>query len=278
MADKNAAYSAITELNPAKYLEIQPEEQEDGALDGNKDSNPKAALIILNSPLTDLEYFARLYSHASFRVCADGGANRLHDLLAPELPGGSEETEALRRFPPDLIHGDLDSLHDAVRKQYEQIGVEVSRDPDQYSTDFGKCTKVSIERMPEVRDVLVLGSLGGRVDQGIGLLHELYREQVVRHPDVRFWLFSEASVSTILQAGSTVIRTPVKAGLITRNIGILPLYGPARLSTKGLEWDVQDWPTEMGGQVSTSNHIMSDRITISTDKEVLFTVERALNR
>jgi thiamine pyrophosphokinase len=41
-----------------------------------------------------------------------------------------------------------------------------------------------------------------------------------------------------------------------------------------LEWDVQEWHTQMGGQVSTSNHIVKDQVTISTDAEVLFTVER----
>jgi thiamine pyrophosphokinase len=38
---------------------------------------------------------------------------------------------------------------------------------------------------------------------------------------------------------------------------------------------VQDWETEMGGQMSTSNHIISDSITIWTNNYVLFTVERA---
>lgn len=63
-------------------------------------------------------------------------------------------------------------------------------------------------------------------------------------------------------------------GLITPNVGILPVYGPARITTHGLEWDVEDWPTHMGGQVSTSNHIVEDQIIVETDNEVLFTVER----
>ncbi|KAK0249937.1 hypothetical protein B0A54_14853 [Friedmanniomyces endolithicus] len=254
------------ELRPTKYLERNAPR--------NCDAERKAALIILNSPINEKLYLEQLYAHASFCICADGGANRLHDLLSNQYEP-SDWMKALRSLPPDLIHGDLDSLHDTVRQRYEQIGVEVSQDGDQYSTDFGKCIKKVIERLPDVRDILVLGSIGGRVDQGIGLLHELYREQVHRHPDVRFWLFSEASVSTVLGCGTTTISTPLESGLITRNVGILPLYGPAVLSTKGLEWDVEDWESEMGGQVSTSNHIVAERITVTTDKEVLFTVERA---
>jgi hypothetical protein len=49
------------------------------------------------------------------------------------------------------------------------------------------------------------------------------------------------------------------------------------ISTKGFEWDVQDWRTEMGGQVSTSNHVvdMSKGVEIETDHPVLFTIELA---
>ena len=251
------------ELYPTQYLAAR--------FDGGPETN--AALIILNSPISDYKYLERLYAHASFRICADGGANRLHDALT-SLHSASSWEDALKVLPPDLVHGDLDSLRRTVRKRYEQIGVEVSQDPDQYSTDFGKCVKVAIERVPDVRDILVLGSIGGRVDQGIGLLHELYREQASRHPGVRFWLFSEASVSTVLSPGRSVIYTPMKSGLIKRNVGVLPLYGPATISTKGLEWDVKDWVTEMGGQVSTSNHITRDTISITTSREVVFTVER----
>ncbi|KAK3114230.1 thiamine pyrophosphokinase [Teratosphaeriaceae sp. CCFEE 6253] len=240
------------ELRPTQYLETSSDNT------SHPETNETAGLIILNSPISDFSYLQRLYHRASFRICADGGANRLYDAVTSQSESSDWET-ALRSLAPDLIHGDLDSLRDTVRK----------------STDFGKCVKVSIERVPAVRDILVLGSVGGRVDQGIGLLHELYREQVFRHPGVRFWLFTEASVSTVLSPGTTIVHTPLSGGSITPNIGILPLYGPATITTKGLEWDVVGWVTEMGGQVSTSNHIIAEQISITTDREVIFTLERS---
>jgi thiamine pyrophosphokinase len=253
-------------LDPARYLSESKEGEE-------QDANT-TALIVLNSPIDDYDYFIRLYRHASFRLCADGGANRLSDLLR-SYHKDLQWKEALRKALPDAIHGDLDSLKDDVRSAYESLGVEVSQDGDQYSTDFNKAVNKVLERLPHVQDVLVVGSIGGRVDQGVGLLGEFYREQIVRHPHLRFWLFNEASVSTILRSGTTRIRTQLSDGRLKRNIGILPLYGPAVISTTGLEWDVQDWPTEIGGQLSTSNHIVEDEITISTNKEVLFTVQRS---
>lgn len=258
-------------LWPTRFLEAKSTTDK---LVNGAHGDDEVALIILHTPIEDFDYFQRIWSHASFRLCADGAANRLYNLLTEQHPKVGW-AEALQTALPDLIHGDLDSLKDTTRTRYERLGVEVSKDPDQYSTDFGKAVKKVFERLPNVRDILVLGSLGGRVDQGIGLLGELYREQRHRHPNLRFWLFSEASVSTILSPGTTVIHTPLSDGLITRNAGVLSVFTPAKISLEGFEWDVEDWQTEMGGQMSTSNHIVSDRINISTDKHVLFTVERA---
>lgn len=256
-----------TELRPTLFLESSPDAIRALQKDG------RTGLIILNSPISDYNYFLRIYEHASFRLCADGGANRLHDLALRAHPDLTWQ-EALRKILPDAVHGDLDSLEDSIGKRYEGLGVAVTKDPDQYSTDFGKAVKVVAEKLPNIRDILVFGSVGGRVDQGIGLLGELYREQISRHPEVRFWLFSESSVTTLLRPGTTLIHTPLEGGLIERNIGILPLYGPGKITTKGLEWDVEDWLTQIGGQVSTSNHIMAPQISITTDIEMLFTVER----
>jgi len=175
---------------------------------------------------------------------------------------------------PDLIHGDLDSLRKDAGQFYERNKGKITMDQDQYSTDFGKAIRKVYEAMETVRDLIVLGSIGGRVDQGLGLLSEMLREQRA-HTDVRFWLFSEESVSFVLHKGTTVIHTPLEEGLITPNIGILPVFGPARISTAGLEWDVKDWETGMGAQVSTSNHIVETQVSVTTDTDVLFTVERA---
>lgn len=233
------------------------------------------ALIILNTPIAHYNVLEKLYAHSSYRICADGGANRLYNLLLASTVDERKQQRS-QSMLPDAIHGDLDSLNDDVRQAYQRLGVEVTHDPDQYSTDFGKAIKKVKAHMPNVQNILVHGSIGGRVDQGIGLLHELYREQVVRNEDVRIWLFSESSITILLRPGKTVLQTPLSEGLIRRNVGILPLYGLAHITTKGLEWDVVDWPTDMGSQVSTSNHIVADSISIETDKEVVFTVEMAV--
>lgn len=215
--------------------------------------------------------------------------------------------------------------------------MEIIHDPDQYSTDFTKCLKYlranssTILRsgttnpdylLPETAlktdaqssprlDVLILGGLGGRVDQAFSQIHHLYTmSQNSGNDDSpgELYLVSEESISFVLRKGRNVIKTPgtrrplssssdsahtstsdsnltnTQSNPISdtgdvyyleENIGILPASGPAVISTNGLEWDVSDWRTEMGGQMSTSNHIRADVVTVESNEQVLFTAELA---
>jgi thiamine pyrophosphokinase len=61
----------ISELNPAVFLA----EGDDAQFAHPPD------LLILNQPIGDFAAFSRLWAHAQYRICADGGANRLHDMF-----------------------------------------------------------------------------------------------------------------------------------------------------------------------------------------------------
>ncbi|KAF2683980.1 thiamine pyrophosphokinase-like protein 1 [Lentithecium fluviatile CBS 122367] len=227
-------------------------------------------LLILNQPIADFPVFARLWRNTKYRICADGGANRLYDMFEGKL----EKQRA--DYLPNAIHGDLDSLRNDVRAYYAARGVEISQDHDQYSTDFGKAMhKISLEKTSSTpKETLVLGTLGGRVDQGLGLLHEMIREEN-RDPNLLLWLFSETNLSVILRKGHNLLQGLSSSELFTENVGIVPIYGPAIITTSGLEWNVKDWDTQMGRQVSTSNHVKADEVHIHTNAPVLFTIERA---
>lgn len=115
------------------------------------------------------------------------------------------------------------------------------------------------------------------------------------------YLVSEESLTFVLQPGRNVIRTPKtnrpislpgsntdstdstgcggdgqsETHLLEENVGIIPISGPARITTKGFQWDVEDWATEIGGQLSTSNHIRADVVEVTAEMPILFTVELA---
>lgn len=256
---------------------------------------------------------------------------------------------------PNTIVGDLDSIRPSVRQHYETLGVSVLQDPDQYSTDFTKCLKYLNSHAAEIitssrrqkrntsstsptylqstLEIVILGGLGGRVDQALSQIHHLYmmtqtqrelRESQETGDDEskkvepgaggNLYLISEESITFVLQEGRNIICTPgtnrpVDTGspgqdsstaadhetplgksrdqavdaeanaeiehFFEENIGIIPLSAPASITTQGFEWDVEDWHTEIGGQVSTSNHIRADKVEVSTSVPVLFTVELA---
>jgi thiamine pyrophosphokinase len=231
------------------------------------------AVLILNQPINE-HALSAVINDATLVVCADGGANRLFDLSG-----------MWSQVRVNAIVGDLDSLRPEVEEHFSHRGVIIEKNADQESTDFQKCLKWIRKRtaqpkvsgagedLPTQVDVVAIGGLGGRVDQGFSGIHHLYLAQ--DDPELldgQIYLLSEQSLSFVLGAGQNVIH--VDRDTFNENVGIIPVLGPAIITTKGLEWDVENWKTEFGGQISTSNHIRSDKLEISfKGLRPLFTVE-----
>ncbi|KAH7035930.1 thiamine pyrophosphokinase [Microdochium trichocladiopsis] len=298
------------------------------------------ALVILNQPVGNEPLFDELWSGASERVAADGGANRVL-----QLSKRKEKQQQQQQTPSsssggwyrdlDTIIGDLDSLTDEARSFFSSPlpatvqtstdrnddtqhrpsrTCDIIHDPDQYSTDFTKAVRHvrakaqssrstshngvggdsdSSSKLPPPslppRDIICLGGLGGRVDQGLSQLHHLYlfqQDAGSYEREGRIFLLSEEGLTFLLQGGKThrihvrasssssssSSEADKKASAFAKHVGILPIREPSVISTRGLEWDVQDWKTEFGGQVSTSNHVVADVVEVWTTRDVLFTI------
>jgi thiamine pyrophosphokinase len=194
-----------------------------------------------------------------------------------------------------VIIGDLDSLTPSVQSYYESRKAsgnpktQVIRDSDQESTDFGKAVAYIRQHYndgSQPLDIVAIGGLGGRVDQGLSQLHHLYLFQTdARYADGRMYLFSGESLTFLLKAGRHRIRVRDEGSVVDgdgggggdvfgKYVGFLPIGGPSRITTKGLEWDVQDWETKFGGRMSTSNHVLptTEVVEVETTEEVLFTI------
>ena len=197
----------------------------------------------------------------------------------------------------DVICGDLDSIRPDVREYFAGRGVKILMDADQYSTDMTKCLRYIREEarkstnfegednepnsgsQKEDPDIAIFGGLGGRADQAFSQLHHLYvhahEQPTVSKGDL--YLITPESVVFLLEKGLNTIHTPLNTGFFKENVGIIPIAKPSVITTRGLEWDVTDWPTEFGIQISTSNHIKSDTIEVETTERVLFTLELDLS-
>ncbi|KAI4131762.1 MAG: hypothetical protein LQ347_002851 [Umbilicaria vellea] len=266
----NPNSSTVKIWSPARFLSTKLRDAQSGK---------PYAVIILNQPIDNKELLVDVCP--IYKACADGGANRLQALNL------KRETEMIcPSKKPDIICGDLDSLLPAVKAHYQALGTRIIQDPDQYSTDFAKCLKhirglalhppASNPAIHHPLDVAVIGGLGGRADQAFSQIHHLYaasQDPALASGDV--YLLTGESVVFLLRRGKNLIRTPLGPGLLAENVGIIPIAGPAVITTRGLEWDVEDWPTEFGVQVSTSNHVKAGVVEVETTERVLFTVEVA---
>ncbi|ATY60713.1 thiamine pyrophosphokinase, putative [Cordyceps militaris CM01] len=246
--------SPVFEWHPARYLQAS-------------DLADDFALLVLNQPLKNGTSLRKLWNNASVRVAADGGANRLYELSS--FQGKFSNLQA--------IIGDLDSLTPIVREFYssQPQPAQVIHDRDQESSDFGKAIKWI--RDSYKMDIVALGGIGGRVDQGISQLHHLYLFQPgTGYDEGRIFLLSGSSLTFLLKTGRHLIhvREDGEHDVFAKHVGIVPLREPSHITTRGLEWDVTDWMSQIGGKISTSNHILpgTKHIEIETTKDVLFTI------
>jgi thiamine pyrophosphokinase len=114
------------------------------------DLDTPCALVILNTP-SSFASLERVWKCATYRVAADGAANRLYRTVSGEAAARAAAGPApapapfpappslLDSFLPDLICGDWDSVEPVVEDYYRSHGVPLEKDPDQDSTDLMKC-------------------------------------------------------------------------------------------------------------------------------------------
>lgn len=230
-------------------------------------SHRDSSLLVLNQPLKlSASLYRKIWRNSVYKVAADGGANRIHDLNTSN-PGDD--------LSVDSIIGDLDSITPKSTRYWEDKGVKITHDSDQNSTDFMKAVNhIWSSERPKPLNIVVVGGLGGRVDQGLSMLHHLYFYQK-DYASGKMFLLSSEGITFVLKSGRHKIKAKKTfQGIgLGKHVGIIPLNEPSIITTKGLEWDVTDWPTEFGGQMSTSNHVQEEWVTVETTKDVLFTID-----
>jgi thiamine pyrophosphokinase len=111
------------------------------------------AFIFVNGEINDLEAARALLTPGALLIAADGGARHL-------LRMG---------LSPQVLIGDLDSLTPEEVAQMEAVGVQVHRYPmDKDWTDLELALGYALQR--QCQRVVLVGALGGRLDQTLGNL------------------------------------------------------------------------------------------------------------
>ncbi|KAJ2047593.1 thiamine pyrophosphokinase [Coemansia sp. RSA 455] len=229
-------------------------------------SSKELALIILNQPIphADTSLLSQLWARADHRICVDGGGNRLYNL--------GKKIGTLSTYIPDVIVGDLDSLLESPRAYYEQQGTSVQQISDQDSTDFMKSLRYldTVRRAGKPTEdciVVVLGGLGGRLDHILHTLKVMFNNHLKR----QMVIVSDENLTFVLPKG--VNKILVNKQVDGSTCGILPLMGEAALTTKGLRWNLDHYPSTFEGLMSTSNIIDDPEVYVDSSIPVAWTSE-----
>ena len=109
-----------------------------------------------------------MWNNATYKITVDGGTNRWYK-IANNFEKNCEITKTTQIIP-DLITGDLDSIHSDVLNFYKDK-CEVINTPDENYTDFTKTVQlISAKNTVEVDYIVAFSEHSGRLDQILGKL------------------------------------------------------------------------------------------------------------
>ncbi len=164
---------------------------------------------------------------------------------------------------PDELHGDLDSVLEVDVEHATRLGVAVHRYPaDKDSTDL----ELALDRAVALgaERIVVVGAGGGRLDHQLGELLLLASPKYDR---------------VVLEArlGGSIVH-PVRGGprSITgppgSTVSIVPIAGPATVTTTGLRWPLRGEQLEPGSTRGISNELDAPVATVATSDGVVLVV------
>ena len=231
----------------------------------------------------------RLWDLSEYRVCADGGANRLYECTVGGLVFGDNngvvnndcKKSTSLSFNPDIIMGDLDSISCEVQEYYKRFGIPIVKDANQDNSDLEKCvdhilaihkakqqSTTSNNTTNKFPNLLIYGSFGGRLDQSMSQIHCLF---TYNENFKKCLVTSETSLCFLLSPSTNNV-IEVNRDVEGTTCGLIPVNGKTKITTSGLKWDV-DGVTGFGGLVSTSNKVEAGDgiVTVKCDNYILWT-------
>ena len=209
-----------------------------------------------------------LWNKAKYRVTVDGGTNRWYQTVL-------KYRGQIAKPNPDLITGDLDSIHPQVLEHYQhQNDCQIVKTPDQNFTDFTKAIQELNKRDIPAGFIVAYAEHSGRLDQIFGIFETLFHVKDLTHKPV--FVASSTSIEWLLSPGDHSIHLP-RTSVENLHCGLIPLGEPCSgVKTSGFKWNLQGDQTLAFGQlVSTSNRFAKgcEKATVVTSKPLLLTME-----
>jgi thiamine pyrophosphokinase len=192
-------------------------------------------VVVANGPMRWTPDLVQLAARAQTLVAADGGANSLADV-------------GLR---PELVVGDLDSIRPGVRAWLGEDRMQCRADQDR--TDLDKALELVLDERG-LRNVMVLGATGGRLDHAVGNLGILVRRGL---GESLVFVASDHRVVAV----SGRVELAARAG----ETWSFWTFDPAvRVTLGGVRWPVTAAALDPAGRPSISNVATGDVVTVET--------------
>jgi thiamine pyrophosphokinase len=210
------------------------------------------AVVFVNGEVDDAAALRNLLRPHDRLVAADGGVRHLR---------------ALGLWPHVLV-GDLDSVEPGVLAAARTAGVAIEEHPRaKAQTDL----ELAIERA--IRDgaeeVLLVGALGGRLDQTLANL--LILAQRPWAADIR--IAEAGQVASLVRAGQT-LRLQGAAGSTVSAIPFSPVV--TGITYRGLEYPLENATLHFGATTGISNVIAQPPASVTIASGILLVVQEAL--
>lgn len=206
------------------------------------------AVIFVNGEVNDYAALARWLRPGDYLIGADGGTRHMLAL-------------GLR---PDVVVGDLDSLPQADIDRLAAAGVAMERHPvakDQ--TDL----EIAVERglRDGATEILLLGALGGRLDQTLANLLLLAQ----REWPAPIRLAEGQQIAQVMRGGDRLVLHEA----IGNTVSAIPLSPQVTgITYTGLEYPLEHATLAMGSTRGVSNVIAHSPATITIDSGLLLIV------
>lgn len=207
------------------------------------------AVIFVNGIVNDYAGLARWLAPDDYLICADGGTRHA---LALGLA-------------PHLIVGDVDSAEPAALARLEAEGAHVMRfPPEKDQTDLELALEAALEA--GAQEILLLGALGGRLDQTLANLLILAQ----RDWPAQVRIAEGNQVAQMMHDGDTL----VLEGPVGSTVSAIPLSSEVTgISYDGLQYALTGGVLRFGSTRGVSNVTVEAPATIRIESGKLLVIQ-----
>ncbi|HEX6302711.1 MAG TPA: thiamine diphosphokinase [Anaerolineales bacterium] len=210
---------------------------------------------------------AVIFANGAFRQPSNPLAALHADDYLIAADGGTHHCIALG-LRPNVVIGDMDSISETVRESLSREGTQFMVHPrDKDETDLELALEHAVSKGCE--DILLLGLLGGRLDQTLANLLVLTRPE---WRPARLTAADGPDFATLLRDGEEV-QMEAKGGNTISLIPLSPMV--SGVTTQGLRWSLEDVRLEFGSTLGISNETTGEVARVRIEEGLLLVVQRS---